>query len=49
MNVEISEPQTAYPVEGGAGSRDDWRRPLSLEEVRKKDMASNAEQLSQNL
>jgi ActR/RegA family two-component response regulator len=34
MNVEISEPQTAYPVEGGAGSRDDWR-PLSLEEARK--------------
>jgi ActR/RegA family two-component response regulator len=34
MNVEISESQTVYPVEGGAGSRDDWR-PLSLEEVRK--------------
>jgi DNA-binding NtrC family response regulator len=34
MKVEISEPQTAYPVEGGAASRHDWR-PGSLEEVRK--------------
>ena len=30
MNVEISEPQTAYAVEGRSSSRDDWR-PLSLE------------------
>jgi hypothetical protein len=42
INVETSEPQTAYPVEGRAGSsRDDWQ-PLSLEEVRKQHCLGSA-------